>query len=35
MVHPLKAWVGLYIVKRRGGDYMGWVGVEDISGRGS
>ena len=32
-VHPLKAWVGLSIVKiRRKGDFMGWVGVESVCG---
>ena len=35
-VHPLKAWVGPSIVKRRRTwDFMDWVGVEGISGCGS
>ena len=35
-VHPLKAWVGPSIVKRRKReDFMGWVGVEGICGCGS
>ena len=35
-VHPLKALVGPSIVKRgRRGDFVGWVGVEGVCGRGS
>ena len=28
MVHPLKAWVGPSVEKRRRGNFMGWVGVK-------
>ena len=35
-VLPLKAWVGPSIVTRgRREDFMGWVGVEGVCGRGS
>ena len=35
-VHPLKAWVGLSIVKRgRREGFIGWVGVEGVCGCGS
>ena len=35
-MHPLKAWVGLSIVKRgRREGFIGWVGVEGVCGYGS
>ena len=35
-VHPLKAWIGPSIVKRRRrGNFMSWVGVEGVCGCGS